>query len=62
MIPKKCKRLAEVDFPLSAVNDVCLIENNRKTRVDSGYISLLHAWWARCPLAVMKGGIKNEQS
>lgn len=51
MIPKDCKRLAEVDFPLSAVNDACVEENNRKTRVDSGHISLLHTWWARRPLA-----------
>ena len=51
MIPKECKRLAEVDFALSAVNDACVEENNRKTRVDSGHISLLHAWWARKPLA-----------
>lgn len=32
MIPKECKRLAEVDFALSAVNDACVEENNRKTR------------------------------
>lgn len=51
MIPKDCKRLAEVDFALSAVNDACVEENNRKTRVDSGHISLLHTWWARRPLA-----------
>lgn len=51
MIPKECKRLAEVDFPLSAVNDACVEENNRKTRVDSGHLSLLHSWWARRPLA-----------
>ena len=51
MIPKDCKRLAEVDFPLSAVNAECVEENNRKTRVDSGHLSLLHSWWARRPLA-----------
>ncbi len=51
MIPKECKRLAEVDFALSAVNDACVEENNRKTRVDSGHLSLLHSWWARRPLA-----------
>ncbi len=51
MIPKECKRLAEVDFPLLAVNDACVEENNRKTRVDSGHLSLLHSWWARRPLA-----------
>lgn len=51
MIPKECKRLAEIDFALSAVNDACVRENNTKTRVDSGHISLLHSWWARRPLA-----------
>ena len=51
MIPKECKRLAEADFALSAVNYACVEENNRKTRVDSGHISLLHSWWARRPLA-----------
>ena len=35
MIPKECKRLAEVDFSLSGVNDACIRENNRKTRVKS---------------------------
>jgi len=30
MILKDCKRLAEVDFVLSAVNDACVEENNRK--------------------------------
>jgi adenine-specific DNA methylase len=51
MIPKECRRLAEIDFALSAVNDACVRENNIKTRVDSGHISLLHTWWARRPLA-----------
>jgi adenine-specific DNA methylase len=51
MIPKECRRLAEIDFALSAVNDACVRENNIKTRVDSGHISLLHACWARRPLA-----------
>ena len=51
MIPKECRRLAEIDFALSAVNEACVRENNIKTRVDSGHISLLHSWWARRPLA-----------
>ncbi len=42
MIPKECKRLAEVDFPLAAVDVACKKENNRKTRPESGHISLLH--------------------
>ncbi|MCD6405459.1 MAG: DUF1156 domain-containing protein [Planctomycetes bacterium] len=40
-----------MNFPLSAVNVACARENNRKTRVNSGHISLLHSWWARRPLA-----------
>jgi len=51
MIPKECKRLIEVDFPLAAVNRACDEENKRKTRIESGHISLLHTWWARRPLA-----------
>jgi putative DNA methylase len=51
MIPKDCKRLAEVDFPLVTVNEACVEENNGKTRVESGHLSLLHSWWARRPLA-----------
>ncbi|WP_026043412.1 DUF1156 domain-containing protein [Treponema primitia] len=54
MIPKECKRLAEVDFPLSIVNLACVEENNRKTRIESGHISLLHSWWARRPLSACR--------
>jgi len=54
MIPKECKRLAEIDFPLTAINNACVEENNRKTRVDSGHISLLHSWWARRPLSACR--------
>jgi adenine-specific DNA methylase len=54
MIPKECKRLAEIDFPLTAVNAACVKENNRKTRVDSGHFSLLHSWWARRPLSACR--------
>ncbi len=50
-IPKDCKRLAEVDFALSAINEACNRENNKKTRIDSRHPSLLHTWWARRPLA-----------
>jgi adenine-specific DNA methylase len=51
LIPKECKRLAEVDFPIAAVNAACSRENNRKSRTESRHISLLHTWWARRPLA-----------
>jgi putative DNA methylase len=51
MIRKECRRLAEVEFPLSAINAACVEENNRKTHVNSGHPSLIHTWWARRPLA-----------
>jgi adenine-specific DNA methylase len=54
MIPGNCKRLAEEDFPLAAVNAACVEENNRKTRVDSGHIALFHSWWARRPLSACR--------
>jgi len=54
MIPKECKRLAEVDFPIAAVNAACTRENNRKSRPESKHISLLHTWWARRPLAACR--------
>jgi adenine-specific DNA methylase len=54
MIPGNCKRLAEVDFPLTAVNAACVEENNRKTRINSGHFSLLHSWWARRPLSACR--------
>jgi len=47
MILKDCMHLAEVDFPLSAVNDACVEEDNRKTCVDSVHLSFIHVWWAR---------------
>lgn len=46
-IPKNCKRLAEVDFPLQVVGDHALSE--KATR--SGTPHQLHLWWAWRPLA-----------
>lgn len=46
MIPKECKRLAEVDFPVAEVSDAATRENKR-----GGHPSTLHLWWARRPLA-----------
>jgi len=47
MIPKDCKRLAEVDFPIAEVSKHAIAEN--KTR--HGHPKTLHLWWARRPLA-----------
>ena len=47
MIPKECKRLAEVDFPIAAVSRHAV----REKSIRHGHPSTLHLWWARRPLA-----------
>ena len=47
MIPKPCKRLAEVDFPIAEVSRHAV----REKSIRHGHPSTLHLWWARRPLA-----------
>ena len=47
MIPRACKRLAEVDFPISVVSKHAA----REKSIRHGHPSTLHLWWARRPLA-----------
>src|SRR5437867_10418536 len=47
MIPKDCKRLAEVDFPIAEVSTHAA----REKSIRHGHPSTLHLWWARRPLA-----------
>ena len=47
MIPKVCKRLAEVDFPIAEVSRHAA----REKSIRHGHPSTLHLWWARRPLA-----------
>jgi putative DNA methylase len=47
MIPKDCKRLAEVDFPIAEVSR----QAAREKSIRHGHPSTLHLWWARRPLA-----------
>ncbi len=47
MIPKECKRLAEVDFPIAEVSR----HASREKSIRYGHPSTLHLWWARLPLA-----------
>ena len=49
MIPRGCKRLAEVDFPIAAVSRHAVRE--KKFPVPRGLPSTMHHWWARRPLA-----------
>jgi putative DNA methylase len=46
-IPKECKRLAEVDFPIAVVSKHAA----REKSIRHGHPSTLHLWWARRPLA-----------
>lgn len=50
MIPKECRRLAEVEFPIA---DVSRHAVHDKT-VRHGHPSTLHIWWARRPLAACR--------
>lgn len=50
MIPKECKRLAEVDFPIAAVSKHAA----REKSIRHGHPSTLHLWWARRPLAACR--------
>ncbi|MBN1902896.1 DUF1156 domain-containing protein [Candidatus Sumerlaeota bacterium] len=50
MIPKDCKRLAEVDFPISVVSK----HSAREKSIRHGHPSTLHLWWARRPLAACR--------
>ncbi len=47
MIPKECRRLAEVDFPIAEVSRHAA----REKSIRHGHPSTLHLWWARRPLA-----------
>jgi hypothetical protein len=47
VIPKNCKRLAEVDFPIAEVSK----QSAREKSIRHGHPSTLHLWWARRPLA-----------
>ena len=47
MIPKNCKRLAEVDFPIAEVSRHAVREKSGRP----GHPSRLHLWWAPRPLA-----------
>jgi putative DNA methylase len=50
MIPKSCKRLAEVDFPIAVVS----AHSAREKSIRHGHPSTLHLWWARRPLAACR--------
>ena len=46
-IPKECRRLAEVDFPIAEVSRHAVHDKS----TPPGHPSTLHLWWARRPLA-----------
>ena len=50
MIPKECKRLAEVDFPIAVVSKHAV----RDKYVRCKPTATLHTWWAQRPLAACR--------
>jgi putative DNA methylase len=50
MIPKECKRLAEVDFLIAVVSK----HSAREKSIRHGHPSTLHLWWARRPLGACR--------
>ncbi len=50
LIPRDCKRLAEVDFPIAVVS----AHAAREKSIRHGHPSTLHLWWARRPLAACR--------
>src|SRR6266480_4997305 len=50
VIPKECKRLAEVDFPIAVVSKHAAKEKS----IRHGHPSTLHLWWARRPMAACR--------
>jgi len=50
MIPKECKRLAEVDFPIAVVSKHSLSEK----KIFRNHPQGVHQWWARRPLAACR--------
>jgi adenine-specific DNA methylase len=50
MVPRNCRRLAEVDFPIAEVSR----HSAREKSIRHGHPSTLHLWWARRPLAACR--------
>src|SRR6266480_2878070 len=50
VIPRECKRLAEVDFPIAVVSK----HSAREKSIRHGHPSTLHLWWARRPLGACR--------
>ncbi len=50
MIPKECKRLAEVDFPIAAVSQSAGTDKYIRHKPTT----TLHTWWAQRPLAACR--------
>jgi len=53
VIPKECKRLIEVDFPIAEVSR----HSAREKSIRHGHPSTLHLWWARRPLAACRAAL-----
>jgi putative DNA methylase len=50
VIPKECKRLAEVDFPIRTVSNHCGTDKYQRYKP----ATTLHTWWAQRPLSACR--------
>ena len=53
MIPRECKRLAEVDFPIAEVSRHAA----REKSIRHGHPSTLHLWWGTETVGFVAGGV-----
>ena len=53
MIPRECKRLAEVDFPIAEVSRHAV----REKSIRHGHPSTLHLWWGAAAASFVAGGV-----
>ena len=63
MIPKACKRLAEVDFPIAGGGSRHAAKREKSIPGIPAVIpSTMHLWWARRPSGVVAGGADGAAS
>jgi len=58
VIVRKCRRLAEVDFPVAEVSR----QAAREMSIRYGHPSTLDLWWARRPVAACRRVLSGLQS
>jgi putative DNA methylase len=60
MIPRECKRLAEVDFPIAEVG-AAVLSREKRFPMPRGLPSTMHQWWARRPPGSCRAMLANKR-